>query len=57
MAYVAIDTAAANRVLKSAGLPPLAYVRHVHVMPEIPLLGSGKTNYRALPRPTALVTA
>ena len=51
----AIGTEEANRVLKSAGLPPLAYVRHVHVMPEIPLLGTGKTNYRALPRPTALV--
>ncbi len=50
----AIGTEEANRVLKAAGLPPLAYVRHVHVMPEIPLLGTGKTNYRALPRPTAL---
>jgi acyl-CoA synthetase (AMP-forming)/AMP-acid ligase II/1-acyl-sn-glycerol-3-phosphate acyltransferase/acyl carrier protein len=53
----AIGTEEANRVLKAAGLPPLAYVRHVHVMPEIPLLGTGKTNYRALPRPTALVAA
>ena len=26
----------------------------LHVMKEIPLLGSGKTNYRALPRPSAL---
>ena len=51
----AITTEEANRVLKSAGLPSLAYVRHVHVMPEIPLLGSGKTNYRALPRPAELV--
>lgn len=52
-----ISSEEANRVLKSAGLPSLAYVRHVHVMPEIPLLGTGKTNYRALPRPTALVAA
>ena len=52
-----IDTEEANRVLKSAGLPPLAYVRYVHVMPEIPLLGSGKTNYRALPRPTTVAAA
>ena len=51
----AINTEEANRVLKGAGLPPLAYVRHVHHMPEIPLLGTGKTNYRALPRPTELV--
>lgn len=50
-----ITTEEANRVLKAAGLPPLAYVRHVHVMTEIPLLGSGKTNYRALPRPAELV--
>ncbi len=52
-----IGTEEANRVLKGAGLPPLAYVRHVHVMPEIPLLGTGKTNYRALPRPASLVSA
>ncbi len=52
-----ISTEEANRVLKAAGLPPLAYVRHVHHMPEIPLLGSGKTNYRALPRPASLVAA
>ncbi len=50
-----ITTEEANRVLKTAGLPSLAYVRHVHVMAEIPLLGSGKTNYRALPRPAELV--
>ena len=49
-----INSEAANKVLKAAGLPALAYVRHVHVMKEIPLLGSGKTNYRALPRPTAI---
>ena len=52
-----IGTEEANRALKAAGLPPLAYVRHVHVLPEIPLLGSGKTNYRALPRPSSLVQA
>ncbi len=46
-----IDLEEANRVLKAAGLPPIAYVRHIHYMEEIPLLGSGKTNYRALPRP------
>jgi long-chain-fatty-acid--[acyl-carrier-protein] ligase len=53
----AITTEEANRVLKSAGLPPLAYVRQIHVLPEIPLLGTGKTNYRALPRPASLVAA
>lgn len=50
----AISSEEANRVLKAAGLPPLAYVRHVHHMTEIPLLGSGKTNYRALPRPSVV---
>ena len=50
----AIRPEEANRVLKAAGLPSLAYVRHVHLMKEIPLLGSGKTNYRALPRPSEL---
>ncbi|MGE3919232.1 MAG: AMP-binding protein, partial [Hyphomicrobiaceae bacterium] len=47
----AIGQDEANSVLKAAGLPPMAYVRHIHRMREIPLLGSGKTNYRALPRP------
>ncbi len=53
----AINTEEANRVLKGAGLPPFAYVRHVHLLQEIPLLGTGKTNYRALPRPSTLVGA
>jgi acyl-CoA synthetase (AMP-forming)/AMP-acid ligase II/1-acyl-sn-glycerol-3-phosphate acyltransferase/acyl carrier protein len=52
-----IGSEEANRVLKGAGLPPLAYVRHVHHLPEIPLLGSGKTNYRALPRPSEIAVA
>ncbi len=47
----------ANRVLKAAGIPPMAYIRHVHVVDEIPLLGTGKTNYRALPRPSDLAAA
>jgi acyl-coenzyme A synthetase/AMP-(fatty) acid ligase len=47
----AIEQEEANSVLKAAGLPPMAYVRHIHRMREIPLLGTGKTNYRALPRP------
>ena len=42
----------ANAALKSAGLSPLSYVRVRCVLPEIPLLGTGKTNRRALPKPT-----
>jgi acyl-CoA synthetase (AMP-forming)/AMP-acid ligase II len=37
-----------NAVLKASGLSPLHFIRNVWVISEIPLLGSGKTNYREL---------
>ncbi|MBI2108692.1 MAG: AMP-binding protein [Parcubacteria group bacterium] len=45
----------ANKVLKEAGFNPLSYVRVRCVLPEIPLLGTGKTNRRALPKPTEVL--
>ena len=38
----------ANEQLRKTGLSPLHNIRQVVKVPEIPLLGSGKTNYRAL---------
>lgn len=49
-----ITLEAANDVLRKAGLPPHSFVRKRLVVTEIPLLGSGKVNYRALPEPDTL---
>ncbi|MBP7865523.1 MAG: AMP-binding protein [Acidobacteria bacterium] len=38
----------ANRALRDAGLSPLHFVRRVVKVESIPVLGTGKTNYRAL---------
>ena len=43
-----IDTATANAALRKAGLSPLYSVKRVMHINAIPLLGSGKTDYRAL---------
>jgi long-chain-fatty-acid--[acyl-carrier-protein] ligase len=37
-----------NRHLRDAGLSPLHNIRQVRRLESIPLLGSGKTDYRAL---------
>ena len=42
------DRNAANEWLKRAGFTPLSYVRRVIQVPAIPVLGTGKTDYRAL---------
>ncbi len=39
---------AANAALKAAGLSPLHYVKEVRRVEVIPLLGTGKTDYRSL---------
>jgi acyl-CoA synthetase (AMP-forming)/AMP-acid ligase II/1-acyl-sn-glycerol-3-phosphate acyltransferase/acyl carrier protein len=44
----AADRATANRVLRDAGLSPLHNISRVEPVDEIPLLGNGKTDYRAL---------
>ncbi len=37
-----------NRHLRDAGLSPLHNIRQIRRLESIPLLGSGKTDYRAL---------
>lgn len=43
-----IDREEANRLIRDAGLSPLHNIRRIVKLDEIPLLGTGKTNYRAL---------
>jgi len=43
-----IDREAANRSLREAGLSPLHNIRRVVRLEALPLLGTGKTDYRAL---------
>lgn len=43
-----ITVEAANKVIKSAGLTNLSFIDHIEPVAEVPLLGSGKTNHRAL---------
>jgi long-chain-fatty-acid--[acyl-carrier-protein] ligase len=38
----------ANGVLGRTGLSPLHFIRQVRQVDKIPLLGTGKTDYRAL---------
>ena len=43
-----VDREAANRAIRDAGLSPLHNVRRVVRLEAIPLLGTGKTDYRSL---------
>jgi long-chain-fatty-acid--[acyl-carrier-protein] ligase len=43
-----IDRETANRCLREAGLSPLHNIRRVMRLEALPLLGTGKTDYRAL---------
>ena len=45
---VDISREEANAALRAAGLPALWAVRHIQHLPAIPVLGSGKTDHRAL---------
>ncbi len=47
-AAIDVDREAANRAIREAGLSPLHNVRRVVRVEEIPVLGTGKTDYRAL---------
>ncbi len=47
---VDLDRRAANNALREAGLSPLHNIRRVERLEEIPVLGTGKTDYRALKR-------
>ena len=42
------DRETVNRRLREAGFSPLHNIRRVEQIDEIPLLGAGKTDYRAL---------
>jgi acyl-[acyl-carrier-protein]-phospholipid O-acyltransferase/long-chain-fatty-acid--[acyl-carrier-protein] ligase len=42
------DRADVNGLIRGAGLSPLHYVRQVTLVDAIPVLGTGKTDYRAL---------
>jgi acyl-CoA synthetase (AMP-forming)/AMP-acid ligase II/1-acyl-sn-glycerol-3-phosphate acyltransferase/acyl carrier protein len=44
----AVERERANQWLREAGLSPLHHVRRVVVVESIPVLGTGKTDYRAL---------
>jgi non-ribosomal peptide synthetase component E (peptide arylation enzyme) len=43
-----LDRAAANRLLHEAGFSGICRIDEVRSLEAIPLLGTGKTNYRAL---------
>jgi len=43
-----LDLAEVNKYLRDAGVAPIAKIRDIRKVDEIPLLGSGKTNYRLL---------
>ena len=45
---VPLEREQVNRVIREAGLSPLHNIRQIRLVEEIPLLGSGKINYRAL---------
>ncbi len=43
-----IDLAEANKYLRDTGVASIARIRNIRLIDDIPLLGSGKTNYRVL---------
>jgi hypothetical protein len=47
---LALERELVNRALRDAGLSPLHNIRHVRRLDALPLLGTGKTDYRALER-------
>jgi non-ribosomal peptide synthetase component E (peptide arylation enzyme) len=52
-----LKSEAANKIIKAAGLTNLSFVDQIEIVTEIPLLGSGKTNHRALRDPKAILEA
>jgi long-chain-fatty-acid--[acyl-carrier-protein] ligase len=43
-----LDREDVNNQIKAAGLSPIHNIRMIRLIPEIPVLGTGKTDYRAL---------
>ena len=50
---VQTDREAVNTRIRNAGLSPLHNIRRIIPISEIPLLGTGKTDYRALKKTLA----
>lgn len=48
VATMPVEREEANRILREEGFPPISSIREVHQWEEIPLLGTGKTDYRGL---------
>ncbi len=44
---VPLEREQVNQVIRDAGLSPLHNIRQIRMVDEIPVLGTGKTNYRA----------
>lgn len=44
----ALDLSEVNKYLRDTGVASIAKIRDIRIIDEIPMLGSGKTNYRAL---------
>ncbi len=49
-----VTLAEVHAVLRAARIPGIAWPRYLKQVPEIPLLGTGKVNYRALPAPKSV---
>ena len=45
---VETDRETVNGLIRNAGYSPIHFIRNIIRLPEIPLLGSGKTDYRSL---------
>ena len=43
-----LELAEVNKYLRDSGMASIAKIRDIKLIDEIPLLGSGKTNYRSL---------
>ena len=53
---IPLEREAVNAVLKENGFSPIQFIRAVEVVPAIPLLGTGKTDYRTLKAMKATTT-
>lgn len=54
---IALEREQANLALREAGLSPINFIKEVIQINEIPMLGSGKTDYRSLKKHTAATPA
>jgi long-chain-fatty-acid--[acyl-carrier-protein] ligase len=43
-----LDLSEVNKYLRDSGVATIAKIRDIKLIDEIPMLGSGKTNYRVL---------